>query len=97
VAAVVEVWLVLGLSPFGPGYGLVVAASAGCFGLTGLLARVLLGANLPALVAAAVVGLLAYSVINYLARARLQLDGFVLALRAGRTRPTAGQPAQQVA
>jgi O-antigen/teichoic acid export membrane protein len=97
VAAVVEVWLVLGLSPFGPGYGLVVAASAGCFGLTGLLARVLLGANLPALVAAAVVGLLAYSVINYLARARLQLDGFVLALRAGRTRRAAGQPAQQVA
>jgi O-antigen/teichoic acid export membrane protein len=95
VAAVVEVWWVLGLSPFGPGYGLVVAAAAGCFGLTGLAARALLGANLPALVAASVVGLLAYSAVAYLARARLQLDGFVLALRRAPARP-ASLRAQQV-
>ncbi len=97
VAAVLEVWLVLRLRPFGPGYGLVVAATAGCFGVTGLAARALLGQTLPALVAATALGVTAFGVVAYLSRARLQLPGLVAALLPGRTAPATSQPDRQVA
>jgi O-antigen/teichoic acid export membrane protein len=97
VAAVAEVWWVLGLSPFGPGYGLVAAAAAGCFGVSGLAARALLGPTLPALVAAAVVGLTGYSALMYFTRARLQLDGIAAALRHRPTPPPVSLPVEQLA
>ena len=84
LAAMIEVWLVLHLRPFGPGYGLVVAATAGCFGIAGLAARALLGQTLPALVAATALGLVAFVVAAYLARARLQLAGLMAAVLPGR-------------
>ena len=80
VAAVIEVWLLLGLGPFGRGYGLVVAATAGCFGITGLVARAFLGQTLPALVATTALGLTAFAAIAYLGRERLQLGGLFAAL-----------------
>ena len=97
VAAVIEVWLILHLSPFGPGYGLVVAATAGCFGLTGLAARALLGQTLPSLIAAAALGVTAFAVVAYLARARLQLAGLFAVLLAGRSWPRQASPADSSA
>jgi O-antigen/teichoic acid export membrane protein len=94
VAAVIEVWLVLRLQPFGPGYGLVVAATTACFGVTGLAARALLGQTLPALIAATAVGVTVFGVIAYLARARLQLGELFAALVARRPVAARGrQPA----
>ena len=97
VAAVIEVWLVLHLQPFGPGYGLVVAATAGCCGIAGLAARALLGQTLLALVAATALGLTAFGVIAYLARGRLQLAGLVTALLQRRPVAVTSQPGQQPA
>ncbi len=96
VAAVIEVWWMLGLAPFGRGYGLLVAAAVGCFGITGVTARVLLGETLPALVAATAVGLAAYVAIAYVARARLQLPELSTVLGLHR-QAGAGQPRQQAA
>jgi O-antigen/teichoic acid export membrane protein len=84
LAALVEVWWILGLAPFNGGYAVVVAASAGCFGATGLAARALLGQTLPALVAATVLGLIGCAAICYAARGRLQLVGLFAALRRRR-------------
>lgn len=92
VAAVVEVWWVLHLSPFGPGYVLVAIAAAGCFGVTGLLARLALGETLPAAAAAVAAGLAAYVIVTYRTRSRLQLDELVTALRRGRVTSPASIP-----
>jgi O-antigen/teichoic acid export membrane protein len=86
VTAMVEVRWVLGIAPFGPGYALVVAMTVGCFGVTGIAARAALGQSLPALAATLAVGTAAFVVAIYAARASLQLDGLVGALRARRNR-----------
>ncbi|MGC9961920.1 MAG: polysaccharide biosynthesis C-terminal domain-containing protein [Acidimicrobiales bacterium] len=92
VAAVVEVWWVLHLSPFGPGYALVAGAAAGCFGVTGLVARLVLGETLPAAAAAVAAGLAVYVVVAYRTRSRLQLDELVTALRRGGVTSPAPKP-----
>lgn len=97
LAAVVEVWLLLHLRPFGAGYGLVVAATAGCFGITGLAARAVLGQTLPALIAAVVLGTLVYSLVAYLTRARLQLAGLIAALLPGRSPSATAEGRRQAA
>lgn len=84
VAAVVEVWWLLGIAPFGRGYWLVLAETGGCFGITALVARVVLGGTLPALVAATALGLVAYVAIGYATRARLRLPELSAALRLRR-------------
>jgi O-antigen/teichoic acid export membrane protein len=81
VTAMVEIRWVLGLAPFGPGYLLVAAATVGCFGVTGIAVRMLLGQTLPALAAAVAAGLAAYGTVLYLARAPLQLTGISAVLR----------------
>jgi O-antigen/teichoic acid export membrane protein len=81
VTAMVEVRWVLGLAPFGPGYALVAATTVGCFGLTGIAARILLGETLPALATALAVGLVAFGAALYLARVPLQLTGLSAVLR----------------
>ena len=85
VTAMIEVRWVLGIAPFGSGYGLVVMTTLGCFGLTGVLARMFLGQTLPALAAALAVGLAAFGLLLFLARGPLQLAGIsaVLRRRAG--------------
>ena len=87
VAAVIEVWLLLHMRPFGPGYGLVVTATAGCFALAGFAARELMGQNLPALAVATVAGLTAFVILAYQQRARLQLSELAAALLSGRPAP----------
>lgn len=86
VAAAVEVWWFLDLSPFGAGYGLAVAAGGGCFAVTGLAARAVLGQTLLGLVIAALAGLIAFVAVAYVGRGRLQLVGLSAAIRPGRRR-----------
>jgi O-antigen/teichoic acid export membrane protein len=97
ITAVIEVRMVLGLAPFGAGYGLVVATTVGCFGLSAAAARVLLGQTLPALAAALAVGLAAFAVTLYLARVPLQLTGLTAALRLRAVPPAANRADQQAA
>ena len=96
VTAMIEVRWVLGLAPFGPGYGLAAAATVGCFGATGVAARALLGQTLPALAVAVAAGLAAFAGALYLARAPLQLTGMSAALRL-RAVPAAPRQAKQAA
>jgi O-antigen/teichoic acid export membrane protein len=81
VAAIVELRWVLGLGPFGPGYGLAVAVPVGCFGGVGIVVRALLGETLPALAVTLAVGIAGFVVALYTARARLQLAGMSAAFR----------------
>ena len=92
VAALLEVRWVLGLKVFGPGYGLVTAMTVGCFGLTGLAARAVLGQTLPALAATLAIGVAAFGVALYAARDRLQLTGMVAAFRARAQSPALAGP-----
>ena len=96
VTAMIEVRWVLGLAPFGPGYGLAAATTVGCFGATGVAARALLGQTLPALAVAVAAGLAAFAGVLYLARAPLQLTGMAAALRL-RAVPAAPRQAKQAA
>ncbi len=97
VTAMIEVRWVLGLAPFGAGYGLVAATTLGCFGATGIAARVLLGETLPALAAALAAGLAAYAAALYLARAPLQLTGMSAALRLRVVPAATSQASRQAA
>ena len=65
VTAMIELRWVLGLAPFGPGYGLVAAVTVGCFGVTGIAARAVLGETLPALAVALAIGLAAFAAALY--------------------------------
>lgn len=93
VAAMVELRWVLGLQIFGPGYGLAVAVTVGCFGVVGIVARGLLGQTLPALGVTLAVGIAAFAAALYSARTPLQLAEVAAALRA-RTVPAAGNQPQ---
>ncbi len=91
IAAVIEVNWLLGLAPFGRGYGLVAAATAGCFGMTGVVMRMIDGQTLPALVAAAAAGLMACLAVVYLGRRRLRLADLTVVLRPAAARTAASQ------
>ncbi|HUZ55979.1 MAG TPA: polysaccharide biosynthesis C-terminal domain-containing protein [Streptosporangiaceae bacterium] len=92
VAAMIELRWVLGLAPFGSGYGLAVAVSVGCFGVPGIVARVLLGETLPALAVTLAIGIAAYAMTLYTARMPLQLSGMAAVLRAPALPAAASQP-----
>src|SRR6266511_3582145 len=81
LAALVEVWLLLRLHPFGRGWGLAAAQAVLCFGGLGLAARLLWGATLAGLAAAAVAGSVVYLVLIWRARAVLELNVFAEAVR----------------
>lgn len=97
VAAAVEVWWDLGIAPVGRGYGLVVAAAGGCFGLVGLAVRMAAGQSLAAMSLAITSGLACYVIVLYAARGRLELAGLLASMRPGGAgaQPAAGprQPA----
>ena len=94
VAAMVELRWVLGLEIFGRGYGLAMAVTVGCFGVSGIVARGLLGQTLPALAVTLAVGIPAFAAALYSARTPLQLPAVAAALRA-RTVPAAASQPQQ--
>ncbi len=95
VTAMVEVRWVLGLAPFGPGYGLVVATTTICFGLTGIAARALLGQTLPGLSAGLAAALAVFAAALYFARGPLGLTGISAVLRPGAR--SAAQTSKQAA
>ncbi len=97
LAAAVEVWWMLDIAPAGRGYGLTAAAAGGCFGLTGILVRVLAGQTLPAMALALAAGLVSYAVVLYAARGRLQLAGLLGAVRPGGAPGPSGPRMRQVA
>lgn len=84
LAAVFEVWWVLGIAPLGRGYSFVVALAAGSFGLIGLAVRLVFGQTLPALLLALAIGLIVYGPAVYAGRRRLHLTGLYAAMRPGR-------------
>ena len=92
VAAMVELRWVLGLVPFGPGYGLVVALTVGCFGVVGIVARGLLGETLPALAVTLAIGTSVFAVALYTARAPAAAAGLAAAFRVRAVPAAASQP-----
>jgi len=81
VSAMVEIRWVLGMAPFGKGYLPVAAITVGCFGVTSIAVRALLGQTLPALAAAVAVGLAVFATVLYLARTPLQVASLYASLR----------------
>jgi O-antigen/teichoic acid export membrane protein len=81
LAALVEVWVLLRLHPFGRGWGLAAGQAMLCYGGFGLAAWLLWGATLPGLAAAALAGTGVYLVAVWRARATLELPALVEALR----------------
>jgi O-antigen/teichoic acid export membrane protein len=96
VAAMAELRWVLGLEIFGPGYGLAVAVTVGCFGVTGIVARALLGQTLLAMAVTLVIGIAAFAMALYSARTPLQLATVAAALRP-RTVPAAANRSRKAA
>jgi O-antigen/teichoic acid export membrane protein len=72
--AVAEVRYLFGIGPFGPGYSVVVAATVACFGVLGLAARLLLGANLWSFALYAVVSCAAFAIVVRRWKDALRLD-----------------------
>ncbi len=96
LAAVIEVWVVLRMSPFGPSYGAVAAAVGGCYGVIGITCRLLLGDSYAGIGLACAAGTMAYGVLVYAARTRLGTAELVNEWRAaaGRRLPaTSGRAA----
>lgn len=91
VAAMAELKWVLGLEIFGRGYGLALAVPVGCFGVSGLVARALLGQTLQALAVTLAVGVAAFVTTLYIARRPLQLATVAAALRPRAVPAAAGQ------
>jgi O-antigen/teichoic acid export membrane protein len=85
LAALVEVWILLRLHPFGRGWRLAAAQAVLCYGGLGLAAWLLWGPTLAGLAAAAVAATAVYLVLVWRARAVLQLNalGEAIRVRAG--------------
>lgn len=82
LTAMAEIWWVMGMDPFGPGYWRTAGITVVCFGGPGALARTLLGPGFAALCVAVVAGLAAYAIALYAARGPLGLTGVFTALRS---------------
>jgi O-antigen/teichoic acid export membrane protein len=91
-ASVVEVWLLLGLRPFGSSYLLAAGLPLACFGLVGLVVRAVLGEGWLALVAYGVVAAGLYLPLLWRFREALHLDELYRAFRpmAGADGPPSG-------
>ena len=89
--ALTEVWVFLGMWPFGTGYLPAVSAALGCFGLVGLAVRATLGTTDVAFLVFTVIAIPAYAAVLWRFRRRLHLDDLVRAFGAGpRARPGQG-------
>jgi O-antigen/teichoic acid export membrane protein len=81
LAALVEVWLLVRLHPFGRGWWLAAGQAVLCYGGLGLAAWLLWGATLTGLAAAAVAGTAVYLGLVWRARATLELNALAAAVR----------------
>jgi O-antigen/teichoic acid export membrane protein len=89
--ALTEVWLFLGMRPFGSGYLPAASAALGCFGLVGLAARGIFGPTDGAFVVFVVVSVPLYAIVLWRLRRRLRLDELIGAFGSGpRARPGQG-------
>jgi hypothetical protein len=79
--AVAEVWVFLGMRPFGPGYAPVTVAALVCVGGVGLAARAIAGPDLAGFALAVAVAAPLYVAVLWRLRARLHLDVFLASLR----------------
>jgi O-antigen/teichoic acid export membrane protein len=84
LAAVGEVWYLMGIKPVGQTYGRVILITCASFGLTGVAARLVLGQNLLAVAAALIAGGLIFVASLVAQRVPLQLTGIIAAMRARR-------------
>lgn len=89
LAAVGEVWYLMGIKPVGPTYARVILITSASFGLTGIAARLVLGQTVLAVAAALVAGCLIFLACLYTQRVPLQLTGIIAAMRT-----RGGAPAQ---
>ncbi|MEA2555891.1 MAG: hypothetical protein QOI60_1222 [Actinomycetota bacterium] len=83
--ALLEVRHLMGMAPFGSGYGVVAALSVACFAGIGLVVRATLGMSLGSFVVYAVVAVGVYAALLYRFRQALRLDLFLSALRGRRS------------
>jgi hypothetical protein len=96
--ALAEVWLFLGMRPFGKGYLPAAGAAVGCIGGIGLVARALFGTTDLGCTIFLVVAVLVYGYVLWRLREVLHLDDLVGAFGSERARPgrgsgwTGGQP-----
>ena len=81
IMAVVEVWLFLGMRPFGSGYLPIATAALVCVGGVSLLARAVAGPDLTGFVLAVVVSVPLYGLVVWRLRQRLHLDVFLASLQ----------------
>ena len=81
LAALVEVWLFLGLSPFGRGYLRVSVQAVACYGLVGLVTTWWLGVTIPSLLVFGVVATVVYAVLVWRSRGLLELATLAEAVR----------------
>jgi O-antigen/teichoic acid export membrane protein len=87
VTAMVEIWWVMDVDPFGSGYWPAAGITVACFGGPAVAVRILLGQNLLALGAALAVGLVALVIALYFAREPFRLAGVFSALRPATPAP----------
>jgi O-antigen/teichoic acid export membrane protein len=92
IAPMIEVRMVMGMAPFGPGYWRTAGITLACFGVTGAAARLIGGQTVLALIVALAAGLVSYALVLYTQRAHLQLGELAAALRPGRAAPPASAP-----
>jgi O-antigen/teichoic acid export membrane protein len=84
---VVQVFRLYHIHPFGKGFRVALAASLGCFAVTGLAIRLLVGQSLPAAMAFALLSCAAYAIVVWLKRDALQLVGLSAMMPAQLRRP----------
>jgi O-antigen/teichoic acid export membrane protein len=87
VLPMIEVWLLMHLSPFGKGFLVVVGASTACFGGLGLLVRLLFGLSPASLLIFLVPASAAYVALIFRFRSVLQVGVLVDAIIRHRMRP----------
>lgn len=81
VAAVLEVWFIFRLSPFGRSYWTTCVAAAGTFCIVGLCVRGVWGSTRISAVVAVIAGLVAYAAVVYGLRDRLQVSALLGEIR----------------
>jgi O-antigen/teichoic acid export membrane protein len=88
--ALAEVWIFLGMRPFGRGYAPAAVAALGCIGGIGLAIRALLGPTDAGLAVFVLVAVPVYLVVLWRLRATLRLDALFGAFGSARARPGRG-------
>jgi O-antigen/teichoic acid export membrane protein len=87
LAAVLEVNYLMGLRPFGRGYWVVAISATICFGLTGLIIRQIVGADLIGFLLFVVFATVPYVVVLWQARGLLRFSAFRGAIARRRSAP----------